>query len=177
VNPDLALDATAPTRARAGDDEAFCAALREAAPAHHALACRMLGDSDAAGDAVQEAWVRAWLGRDRLRSPDAFHGWMRAIVARECLRALRWRGLRRTLGLERVPEPSVDATAHASLEARAVLDAIERLPARQKVAWVLHVQDGCPIGEVADAMGVGVETVKTHVERARRALKEALDAV
>ncbi len=163
------------------DDEAFCRALQASGQALTALAARMLDDADAARDAVQEAWIRAWGARATLRDPDALGGWVRKIVVRECLRTLRWRTLRRTFGLDRAPEPSHADDASSVLEAeqarRAVIHALEALPARQRIAWTLHVEEGWTLAEVAAALEVSPETVKTHLARATARVKEAIDAL
>jgi len=163
------------------DDDAFCRALHAMGPAHTAVAARLLGDPDAARDAVQEAWIRAWGARAGLRDPDALGAWVRRIVVRECMRALRWRALRRTVGLERAPEPAHADDATSVLEAeqarRALCRALEALPARQRIAWTLHVQEGWTLAEVATALEVSPETVKTHLARAAARVKEAIDAL
>ena len=68
--------------------------LEEAAPRHLALAVRMLGRTEDAQDALQEAWFRAWKARGGLREAAAAHGWVRRILVAECLRTLRRRSLR-----------------------------------------------------------------------------------
>lgn len=156
-----------PAAARIGD-VAFSDALRSAEAAHRALAGRMLGNAQDAHDALQEAWMRAWRHRGSIETAAAVHGWLRQIVARECLRVLRVRRLRAWLPFVDVAEPSAGpelAAVHADTwrRARAV---VERLPPQQRVAWGLRFDEGWSVPEIAVALEVSPETVKTHLSRA-----------
>lgn len=160
-------------------EEAFVAALESAAGAHHALAARMLGDEAEARDAVQEAWARAWRQRGTLREPAALHGWLRAIVARECLRALRRRSLRAWLPFSVLPEradpaPAADASLADAEHAARVGAALDLLSPRQRVAFVLRFHEGLDVGEIAAAMGIGTATVYTQVDRALAKIQAAV---
>jgi len=71
-------------------------------------------------------------------------------------------------------EPSPQAlTGEAEVAAR-VHAAVERLPAPQRVAISLYHLDGMSIDEVAELMGLPENTVKSHLFRARKALKDHL---
>src|SRR5579859_336324 len=52
-------------------------------------ALAVLGDEDAAYDALQDAWLNAYLHLDQLRENAAFPGWFRQIVLSACFRTLR----------------------------------------------------------------------------------------
>jgi RNA polymerase sigma-70 factor (ECF subfamily) len=152
-------------------DAVFVAALHSAAASHYRLAARMLGDEAEARDAVQEAWTRAWRQRDSLRDPAALHGWLRSIVARECLRSLRRRALRAWLPFSIVPEhadpgrPADASLVDAQQDAR-VRRALDSLSPRQRVAFGLRFHEGLDVGDIAAAMGIGTATVYTQIDRA-----------
>lgn len=163
-------------------EDVFLAELSASAPAMTALAARLLRDPEDAREAVQEAWFRAWRGHRDVRDAAAVRGWVRAIVVRECWRVLRWRGVRRWLGLAPdgfPPEPADPAlgperAAAAAQVAARVRAAVERLPARQRLVWTLRVEEGWTLPEIAAATDTSTETVKTHLARANAALQEAL---
>jgi RNA polymerase sigma factor (sigma-70 family) len=72
------------------------------------------------------------------------------------------------------PEPGPHQTSDdAEVEAR-VRAAVERLPAPWRVAITLYHLDGLAIEEVAEVMGLPDNTVKSHLFRARKALKDHL---
>lgn len=169
MNDVLALPAAASTL----DDAAFCALLEEGARANMALAVRMLRNPEEARETLQDAWFRAWRHRGALRTGEAGHAWVRAIVARECLRKLRWRGwVRIFVEVDPVdPRPTPEAlTADAEL-LRRVRAKVERLSARQRVVWGLRHDEGLSIPEIAAALGLSPETVKTHLSRADEVIR------
>lgn len=153
----------------------------DTATVHTTLAAGLLGDADAAHDAVQEAWIRAWRARGQVQERSLAAAWLRKIVVRECLRTLRWRSLRRWVGLEAaglaaVDLPVLDVLVDAERVAR-VRAALAGLPAQQRVAWTLRVEEGWPLADIAAALEVSPETVKTHLARATARLRSQLDVV
>lgn len=162
-------------------DEAFVAALQDAATAHLALAVRMLGTEEDARDALQEAWFRAWRARDAVREGAALHGWLRRIVARECLRLLRRRAMRAWLPFLAeseppcwLPGPEVQVADREALVA--VRRAVDQLPPKQRLCWGLRFDEGWAVAEIAAALEVSVDTVKTHLGRAMVTVQGRLEA-
>lgn len=159
-------------------EQALCDALEREAGTLLAMATRMLGDEGEAADALQEAWIRAWTRREALREPAALRGWLRQIVARECLRALRWRAVRRWIPFGQAL-PEVDAGARSpelALDVVRVRAQVERLPPRQRQLWGLRFDEGWTIPEIAEATGLGAETVKTHLTRALATVRGSLES-
>src|SRR5688572_5557236 len=76
---------------RAGHGDAFEALVRRHESRVVRLAARMLGDSDAALDAVQEAFVKAWKGLPRFQGDSRFSTWLVRIVINQCRNDLRRR--------------------------------------------------------------------------------------
>jgi RNA polymerase sigma-70 factor (ECF subfamily) len=143
-----------------------------------ALALRLVGNDADARDALQDAWVRAWRARDQFRDGGKAGPWLRAIVVRECMRALRWRAVRRWLPLgPAVPDPPADLPATGDrLDAARVRRTLATLPAQQRVVFALRFEEGWTVPEIADSLGVGVETVKTHLSRALARVRADLGA-
>jgi len=142
------------------------------------LAWGILGDFHLAEDAAQEAFVSAWLHLPQLRRREAFGGWLRRIVVRQCRRMMRVR---------RPVESALDAAAEpasadplppeeaAMREAqRAVRAAIRALPEKHRVALGLYYVDGYSQREVAGFLGVPVGTVKSRLHAGRAMLTERI---
>jgi RNA polymerase sigma-70 factor (ECF subfamily) len=172
---------TAPVAAGPDTDAAFVAALESASRAHFALALRMTGREEEAREVVQEAWFRAWRHRAGVREEAALHGWLRRIVARECLRLLRRRGLQRWLSFRDDPPdaPSwLPGPEHALAEGRQLRQiraAVDRLPPKKRLAWGLRFDEGWSVAEVAGAMEVSPDTAKTHLSRALDTVRRRLE--
>ena len=123
-----------------------------------AMAFRILGSSDAAEDAVQEAWLR--LTRTD-GSPDNLGGWLTTVVSRVCLDMLRSRTARREDALD-THEPAPVAAGEEQPESEAVLAdsvglallvVLDTLSPAERLAFVLHDTFAVPFDEIAVVMG------------------------
>ena len=160
--------------ARAGEARAFDLLARRWQKKLLAHAWRLLGDADAARDAVQEAWVEIARGLGRLRDDRAFPAWAYRIVSRRCARligaAVRDRALAATAEAEAGEEAAYEsAPDHERLRA-----AVRLLPRDQRAAVALFHFEDMSIAEVAVALDVPAGTVKTRLMHARRKLRAAL---
>src|SRR5258705_2092509 len=76
---------------------------------------RMLGSIDDAEDAVQDALVRAWNGRDTYREDISFRAWLYRIATNACLNAIERRGRGRSreesLGVGPYPDELLGGTS------------------------------------------------------------------
>jgi RNA polymerase sigma-70 factor (ECF subfamily) len=145
-----------------------------------AVAWRMLGDPEEAGDVVQETFLRA-LDRPPADTQRPWGGWLLRVatnLARDRLRLRRRRGwegpwLPAPLEVERVADPEVDPERQAALRetaAYAWLVAAESLTPTQRAVLLLREVAGLDVAETADALGLTAGNVKVHHHRARRAL-------
>jgi RNA polymerase sigma factor (sigma-70 family) len=140
------------------------------------LAYLILHDLAEAEDATQLALERAWRSRDQVRSADSSLFWLRRIVVREALRARKspWRLLRRPLQVVEI-ETAADRSGPPSRSERVdVLRAFEQLPPHQSAVVVLHHYLAYPVAEIADLLGVPLETVRSRLRLAMRRLREEL---
>jgi RNA polymerase sigma-70 factor (ECF subfamily) len=171
------------SRARRGDLAAFNELVVEHQALVFNLCFRLMGQRQAAEDAVQEAFVSAWRNLVGLRG-DAFRAWLLRIAANACKDALRRRGRQPATSLdtaleEGVPEPPDPGPApEPSLlqgELRGRLEqALLTLPAEQRLAVVLCDVEGFDYVEIADVMKTSLGTVKSRIARGRSRLREVL---
>jgi RNA polymerase sigma-70 factor (ECF subfamily) len=171
-------------RARAGDAEAFRALVDLHRDRAVALALRIVGHREEAEEAAQDAFVRVWRALPEFRGESSFATWLHRIVVRLAIdrsSALRSRSRRETTvdELPEVPAGMVaDAGASAGGESDPLLGRqVERLLGRlsevQRAAVVLYHLEDRPLLEVADVLGQPENTVKTHLARARAAMRVA----
>lgn len=166
-------------RAGQGDQPAFQLLVRRHLSRSIALARRMTASASDAEEIAQEAFLRVWTSAPRWRPEGAaFRTWLYRIVVNLCLD----RGRRKPFApLEDAGDPSDPAPdALALLEqqetARRVAAAIEALPDRQRAALVLSYYEGLSNAEAAAVLGVSVSGLEALLVRARRGLRERLDA-
>jgi RNA polymerase sigma factor (sigma-70 family) len=172
-----ALDAYLAAAARTGDRKAFAQLVRRWDPKLRAHAWRLLGESDGAGEAVQDAWTEIVRGLGRLTDPVAFPAWAYRIVSRRCTRligaAQARRRLEQAVAVEPAPEPEPSGAEEGDGER--LRRAIAALPPAQRAAIALHHFEELSIAETAVALDVPAGTVKTRLMHARRKLRAALE--
>lgn len=141
------------------------------------LAYSILRDRGAAEDLAQEVFVKLWQALPNYDGRAQLSTWIYAITRNAAVSALRRR--RRSISLsdpavlEEVEGVAAEPGAPGD---RALWRQVEALPDRQRQAVILYYQDERPVGEVAAMMGIPVNTVKTHLHRARAGLAAALAA-
>ena len=145
--------------------------------AAHNLARWLTGDDADAGDAVQEACVRA------LRYFDGFQGgdvrpWFMAIVRNCAYTALSRRPKTLELSEEAAPadarEDSIEASLEKGDERAELARAREALPPEFREALVLRELEGLSYKEIAAATGTPIGTVMSRLSRGRQLLLKRL---
>jgi RNA polymerase sigma-70 factor (ECF subfamily) len=161
--------------ARDGDPAAFRLLVERHLPMARARAARLCPQPDDADDAVQDAFLQAFIALDRLRDPDRFAGWLGGILANVC-RAQRRRPPLTLLG--DWPENLHPASAHGlpSAEdvdrAETLSHAVADLPPGQRQAVALFYYADQPAAQVAGTPGAA----KASLHKARRRLREYITA-
>jgi RNA polymerase sigma-70 factor (ECF subfamily) len=171
-----------------GDESAFATLVGRHREKVFRLACRYLGDVNAAEDLAQETFLRVYRARNSWRPEAKFTTWLYRVTANACLNELRARRVRKavetTAPADRggeVREDSPDLAAVDPAEAASkgevairVRAAVEALPEDQRMAVLLSKYEGLSYRELADAMERSVPAVKSLLVRARDNLRTTL---
>ena len=156
---------------RDGDPAAFRLLVERHLPMARARAARLCPQPDDADDAVQDAFLQAFLALDRLRDPSRFAGWLGGIVANVC-RAQRRHAPLTLLGdwPENLHPASADSLPSAEdLDRAEVLGrAVAGLPPGQRHAVTLFYYADQPAGQIAGTPGAA----KASLHKARRRLRD-----
>ena len=165
-------DAPLVARAQKGDRWAFEQLVERHQHRLFTLAARLLGSPDDAGDAVQEALIRAWLGLPSFRRGARFSTWLYRI----CVNAVHDQRLkRRATPLDEIAEPADPRDAFLAQELSGELQrALNELDDDYRTAVVLYDLLGCSYAEIAELTGVAEGTVKSRIFRGRARLGELL---
>lgn len=164
-------------RARDRDEEAFRVLVDLHRDRALGLALRITRSRADAEDVAQEAFARAWSALPRFRGESAFGTWLHRIVARRALDRAETLRVRR--GREAVLDDAERAEAPEPAVARDPLLAarLERLMAEltppQRAVLTLFYGHDHAVEDIAVSLGMPENTVKTHLARARAALREA----
>jgi RNA polymerase sigma factor (sigma-70 family) len=158
-------------KALQGELEAFSELVRRHQGAAHGYALAQLKDSGAAEDAVQDAFVDAYLHLRQLRTPEAFGGWLRRVVFKHCDRQRRRRRDPAQLRDERPSGPTPDAILEARRKRERLMTAIETLPEHERFVVALHYLAGQPLESIGDFLSLPISTVKKRLFTARKRLR------
>jgi RNA polymerase sigma factor (sigma-70 family) len=169
------------SRARRGDAAAFGTLVDAFADVAFRTAYLVTADAAEAEDAAQEAFVKAYRALDRFREGSPFRPWLLRIVGNTARNRRRSTG--RQLGLRLraraaspvgATAPSAEADLLSQERRRELLDAINGLPADDRLVigarYFLELSET----ETAALAGVAPGTVKSRLSRARHRLADAL---
>jgi RNA polymerase sigma-70 factor (ECF subfamily) len=174
-----ALDAGVLERCRAQDPMAFRAFVVRYERMVFALLSRMMGHGPEVEDLAQEAFVRAFRAFPSFdpTGPAKASTWLLTIATRLALDAKKKKRLERADEGE-AEGASTRSTPELTLErrelGRAIAEAAAKLPDDQRAALVLAELHGLSLAEIADALDVPENTVKTRLFRAREKMRTAL---
>lgn len=130
-------------------------------------ACRITGDSEAAWDVTQEAWLGIVRGIGRLSDPARFRSWAYRIVTNK---ANDWIGRNARARLTQAEPPA--STGGQDRDAADDLHMIlQRLPEKSRAVLTLHYLEEFALSDVARILHVPKGTVKSRLHAARAEFK------
>lgn len=169
--------------ARKGDARAFNQLVLLYQGMAYNVAFRILTDPDAASDATQEAFLKAFKAMRRFRG-GSFKAWLLRIVTNACYDQLRRKQRRPTSSLDDLPVDA-DHSYHLHDPAEKPHEYVERqelgqtiqagistLPVEQRTVLVLSDVQGLSYVEIAEVMGISLGTVKSRLSRGRARLRD-----
>ena len=168
-------------RCRSGDDTAFAELVDLYKDLVYGLIYRMVADQGLADDLAQDVFLKIHRGLPYFRGEARLSTWIFRIVQNVCVQARSGRppdvSLDDGLGGDRPPRQfGSEDRAFDSLEDRDRLDkALARLPPNYRMLVVAHYIKGVQYEALAEALNLPLGTVKTHLYRAKRRLRELLE--
>jgi len=150
---------------------------------------RMVRDQALAEDLTQEVFLRVYQARERYQPEARFTTWLYRIATNLALNAIRDRRCEplafispasddsQPTMLERVPDarPTAEQQMLESYRERAIREAIESLPERQRAAVILHKYQEVDYRQIAQVLKVSESAVKSLLFRAYESLRVRLE--
>lgn len=157
---------------RSGDEHAMAQLYERYSPIVYSVALRVLGDTAAAEDILQEVFVQLW------RSPDAFDasrgslpGWLAVIARNRAIDSLRKR--RPETGITQVTVPVMPDLASGMLEE--IRRTLGSMPSPQRSALEMAFFEGLTHTEIAAKTGEPLGTIKTRIRAGLLTLRKAFN--
>jgi RNA polymerase sigma-70 factor (ECF subfamily) len=146
-----------------------------------------IGDQDLAQSIVQDCFMKAYNARENFRGDCSVQTWLNRIALNMILDHQRtqkfrfWRAFRKTaVDITEIASilPSEASTPEKDLlrqeRAAQVAKALESLSFNQRTIFLMHFQEGMTIPEISSAIDMSVNTVKTHLHRAVKAVRQKI---
>ncbi len=172
-------------RARNGDHEAFRVLVERHQPRVYGLALRILREEEAARDAAQGAFLKAYRALRKFEGRSSFGTWMFRLTYNHCLDILRRAKSDPSVAWDeerfgsldeqhpsRTPDPATELDRN---ELREQLGrALSRLPERSRQVLILRELHGFSYAEIASTLSIPKGTVMSRLFHARRQAREVL---
>jgi RNA polymerase sigma-70 factor (sigma-E family) len=140
------------------------------------LGALLLRDSGAAEEVVQDAFIAMHGSWRRLRDPDKALAYLRQAVVNRARSRLRHHKVEQKYAPKPMPDgASAEHSAMVALEHQSVLEALRRLPDRQREVLVLRYYSDLSEADIADALKISRGAVKSHASRGMAALRTSLE--
>jgi RNA polymerase sigma-70 factor (ECF subfamily) len=162
---------------RAGNQSAMAELYDRYSSIVYAVAMRVLGDTAAAEDVLQDIFMQLW------RNPGTFDAsrgslapWLAVIARNRAVDALRKR--RTQNDIEDVTlsvEPDMAAEADRARVAEKIRSVLKDMPAPQRSALELAYFEGYSHAEIAKKMGEPLGTIKTRIRAGLMLLRKAVE--
>jgi len=160
-------------RAREGDRQAFEGLVRRYKDRVLNLARRIVCDADAAQDVAQETFIKAYQQLHRFRGEAQFSTWLYRIAVNEARGHLRAERRRRARWQRhRLLEVARPAASEAVEQAGVLVELMQELPEKQRIALALFYLQELSVNEIAQAAGAPTGTVKSWLSRGRERLRQ-----
>ena len=178
-------DATIIKRIIAGEKELFEIILRRYNQTLYRVIRGYLGDTATVQDAMQNTYLKAYDKLFQFRGHSAFSTWLIRIGINEAL--LQLRGIRKEKAfyfdqdtdvekIEQIPDRQMNPEMLiVNLEGERLVErAIDRLPEKYRLVYILKEVEGLSNGVIAECLGISDENVKVRIHRAHKLLKDEL---
>ena len=168
-------------KARRKDADAFAALIRQYERMALSVAYGVLGEATAAGDVVQDAFIRAWQRLSDVREPERFGTWVCGIVRNLAIDALRRRKPTDVLAANNVVLEPERWTVNPMDEVdrkeknRKVAEAIATLDEASRLVVTMRYYEDLSSREIAERLEMTPAAVDMRLSRARKLLRAMLE--
>jgi RNA polymerase sigma-70 factor, ECF subfamily len=166
------------TRAKRRDAAAFAALIRRYERTALGIAYAHLGDASRAGDAVQEAFLKAWQKLADLAEPGRFAGWLGGIVRNVAIDLRRKSKPSEDREIGSMPDGREGSDPVAGLDRdeqrRQIDSALAALDEVSRSAVVLRYYENLSSREIGELLGITAAAVDMRLSRARQQLRTML---
>jgi RNA polymerase sigma-70 factor (ECF subfamily) len=160
-------------RAKAGDMAAFEAIVREHQSMVFSVAYHFAGNRAAAEDVAQDVFLELFRSLAQIDSAAHLCSWLRRVASHRCIDRFRKRRFEAPLDAPALEPRAHDRPRDVLFDER-IRREIAELPPQARAVMILRFQEDLDPREIAEALGMPVNTVKSHVRRSVETLRARL---
>ena len=147
----------------------FIAEIETCSDMMYRVAWSILRNDADVQDALQDAALKAWEKRDKLRDEKFFRTWITRILINACYDTQRKR--RRIVSMDEIPESTVSNAPDPDLAL-----ALQALSEKLRLPLVLCYSEGMSYEEAADVLRIPITTLRGRLRRGKEELRKELNA-
>ena len=138
------------------------------------IAMRYTAHPEEADDVLNRAFLKVFESIDRYQPTGSFGGWIARIVFRTSIDHVRSQArYQKSMDFEVVIDDPTAPDVLGQLYAEDLIQLLQQLPAATRTVFSLYVVDGQKHREIADLLGISINTSKWHLRHARKLLQAA----
>ncbi|MEM8585313.1 MAG: RNA polymerase sigma factor [Bacteroidota bacterium] len=141
---------------------------------------RYIGRIDEAEDVLVEGFFKVFDKLDSFQEQGSFEGWVRRIMINEALMKLRKKhALKQATELDNINPNhfSQQAVIDHQLATQDIMKLLDQLPTGYRTVFNLYVIEGYKHREIAELLGISINTSKSQLIVAKKRLREALESI
>lgn len=155
------------------DKDEFLRLTLDSEPTLFHVSFSILHNEQDCADAVQEAILKAYDNRHKLKEIKYFKTWIVRIAINECYSILRKKKRFETYD-DAVKKDNIPLDNYVKEEYMDLYQAIDRLSRKEKMCVILYYLEDYSVAETADILKIPIGTVKSRLNHARKELKGLL---
>jgi len=158
-----------------GDKKAFEYIIRRYNQRLFRTGMSILNNDADVEDAMQTAYINAYLHLDKFKNNSSFGTWITRIMINQCLGQIRKTRSARNISQDNsINMVTPDSELHNKELSALLENAIEQLPEKYRLVFVLREVEDLSVKETAEVLDIAPSNVKTRLNRAKTMLKDHL---
>ncbi|HRO45242.1 RNA polymerase sigma-70 factor [Agriterribacter sp.] len=161
-----------------GSEEAFTAIFHHYRGKLYHYIFTITSSREMAEDTVHDVFLKVWTHREKLANIENMNAYLYRVCHNQAIGGLR-RMAKETLILAELQQedipllPNVDPAGQREIR-NSIQEAVSKLSPQQRKIFLLSRQDGLKHKQIAEQLGVSINTIKTHLGQALRFLREEI---
>jgi RNA polymerase sigma-70 factor (ECF subfamily) len=164
-------------RAARGDTSAFGQVVRQHQGMVFSMAYHFLRDRGCAEELAQDVFLQLYQNLAAIDSPAHLKAWLRKVTCHRCVDFARRCPTYQPMSLAEIPEPSAATEECEPQLATRLREIVASLPGKRRLVLILRYQEELELQEIAEALEMPINTVKSCLQRSLALLKRKLARV